>query len=132
MKYIPLLMLAVLLSNCRKSDETSCVAGPNGDVSIVVRASHNGTEIPNYGNHLDTAFVKYGTTTNPGTDPASYDTYFVGEPGEDHIHCEELKCGSYYIYRVAFDSVTNTRYTGGLGVSFTQIGGEIDTTINVN
>lgn len=131
MKYIPFLLLAVLLCNCRKP-ETSCVAGTGGHVNIVVYASHNGTEIPNYGNHLDTAFIKFGTLTSPGTDPSQYDTYFVGEPGEDHVHCEDLKCGSYYIYRIAFDSITNTRYTGGVGVSFTKIGGEIDTTVNVN
>lgn len=124
--------LLALMASCSKKSDTQCVAGTGGKVAVVVFAKHNGVLIPNYESHPDTAFVKFNTTSSPGTNPSNYDTYFVGEGGEDHIHCEELKCGSYYIYRTAFDSVTNTRYTGGIGITVTQTSGEVDTTVVVN
>jgi len=130
MKYLPLLFFALLLANCRPS-ENSCVAGTGGHVNIVAYANHNGSGLLNYALHPYTAFIKFNTLASPGTDPSKYDTFFVGETGEDHIHCENLKCGSYYIYRIAFDSASNTRYTGGLGISFTETAGEIDTAITV-
>ena len=132
MKYlIAFIPLLFIMSNCRKS-ETQCVAGTGGHVNIVVYVNHNGNGILNYDSHPDTAFLKFNTLSSPGTAPANYDTFFVGEGGEDHIHCENLKCGSYFIYRTAFDSVSNSRYTGSLGISFTETAGEIDTVVNVN
>lgn len=126
-----LFFIAILASACRHSDDMTCMAGSGGDVEVVVYANHNGTNLINY-LHPDTAFVKYGTTTSPGNSPAIYDTYFVSEEFEDHIHVTHMKCGSYYIYRTAFDSVANKTYYGGLGITFSQTTGEIDTTIIVN
>ena len=131
MRSIPLLLLALMFLSCRPNS-TECIAGTGGHVNVVVYANHNSMGLLNYGNHIDTAFVKFNTLTAPGTDPGKYDTFFTGEPGENHIHCQNLKCGDYYIYRIAYDSVTNTRYTGGIGISFSMAGGEIDTTVNVN
>ena len=134
MKYSLLCGVAALtlMASCDKKKDTTCVAGTGGKVAIVTFAKHNGVTIPNYESHSDTAYVKFNTLTSPGTNPSAYDTYFVGEAGEDHIHCEDLKCGSYYIYRTAFDSATNTRYSGGIGVNVTQTTGEVDTAIAVN
>lgn len=125
-------LCALLIVSCKKkADSPSCTAGGGGNAEIVVYAAHNGTILINSAQHPDTAFMKYGTTVSPGTAPAAYDAYYVSEAGEDHIHVTHLTCGSYYIYRTAFDTTNNMRYTGGLGISFTQTGGEIDTTINV-
>jgi len=117
--------------SCKKSDNPTCTAGP-GNLEIVIFALHNGDTIRNAYLHLDTAWVKYGTTTSPGADMSLYDRYYVTEGGEDHIHLTNLSCGSYYIYRTAFDSSTNTRYTGDLGISVTKTSGEVDTVIHVN
>src|SRR2546423_233216 len=119
-------------SSCKKDEEPTCPAGAGGNVEIVVFAKHNGTLIINSLQHPDTAFVKYGTTTSPGINPIAYDTFYVSEENEDHIHLPGLKCGSYYIYRTAYDTTTHTRYTGGLGLSFTKTTGDVDTTIIVN
>lgn len=122
----------VTASSCKKKETETCAAGGGGNAQIVVFAAHNGVVLINSEQHPDTAYVKYGSATSPGTNPAAYDTYFVSEAGEDHIHLTHLKCGSYYVYRTAFDTTTGIRYTGGAGVSFTQTSGEVETTINVN
>lgn len=128
-------ILAVTVTSCNKKDDNpTCTAGSGGNVSIVVFAKHAGNTIINTEQHPDTAYVKYGATTSPGTNPALYDTYYVSEEGEDHIHLTNLKCGNYYVYRTAFDSTTTpgTRYTGGTAVSFTKTSGEVDVDIDVN
>jgi hypothetical protein len=110
----------------------SCLAGSGGQVMIIVYANHNGISLPNYYSHLDTAFVKFGTTSSPGPDPSNYNTYFVSEPGEDHIHCMGLKCGDYYIYRTAWDSVANISRYGGYGISFSDTTGDKIIHVTVN
>lgn len=131
-----LIIIAVVLiaDACKKKqdDTPTCTAGSGGNVTFVVYAKHGSTSIPNYYTHLDTAFVRYGTTSSPGTNPSNYNTYFVSEPGEDHIHCTGMKCGDYFIYRTAWDSVTNTRRYGGQGISFSETSGEKDLIISVN
>ena len=124
--------------SCRKDDDnnntttTQCVAGKDGSISVAVFAIHNGDTLLNYESHPDTAFVKFNSTTSPGTSPSNFDTYYVSEAGEDHIHCSKLKCGSYYIYRTAFDSVSNKTYSAGFSVTLANGSGNIDTFINVN
>ena len=132
--FAALLTISILISfaSCRKKDDPTCAAGSGGNVEIVVFAKHNGNIIFNSQQHPDTAFVKFGATSSPGTNPSAFDIYYVSEEGEDHIHLTSLHCGSYYIYRTAYDTTTNTRYTGGLGLNFTQTSGEVDTTITVN
>ena len=125
----------LLFSNCKKKDTTTtttCTAGSGGTIAIVAYAVHNGDTLINYGSHPDTAFVKYNTTTSPGTLPSNFDTYFVSDAGEDHVHCESLKCGDYYIYRTAFDSVANKVYRGGTSVNLAAGAIEKDVFITVN
>lgn len=122
----------VFISSCKKQEDPVCQAGSGGNVQIVAFAIHNGDTLINSEQHPDTAFVHYGSTTSPGTDPAAYDAFFVSEAGEDHIHLTHLSCGKYYIYRTAFDTVTQTRYTGGMGVEVTKTSGEVLAGINVN
>jgi len=133
--FLSVLCLAAV--SCHKKDNnnntgTQCVAGAGGNVTIVCYAKHNGVTLLNYDVHPDTAFIKYGATMLAGIGPSDCDTFFVGEAGEDHIHCKGLKCGIYYIYRTAYDSVANARYAGGISINITQTSGEIDTAINVN
>jgi hypothetical protein len=109
-----------------------CVAGSGGGDMIVIFARHGNTPIPNYFTHPDTAFVKFGTTISPGTDPENFDTLFLSEPGEDHIHCMGLKCGDYFIYRTAWDSVENVRRYGVYGISVSETSGEEIITVPVN
>jgi hypothetical protein len=40
----------------------------------------------------------------------------VGEAGEDHVHCEGLHAGTYFLYVTGFDSSINSRVTGGMSV----------------
>jgi hypothetical protein len=128
-------IIVILTANaCKHLPDTGppCVAGSGGSVTIVVYAKHGSTSIPNYYTHLDTAFVKFGTTNSPETKPVNFNTYYVGEPGEDHIHCYGLKCGDYYIYRTAWDSIENVRRYGGYGISIADTNGEKSVTVAVN
>ena len=130
-KSATILTVLIIISACKHKPESppACVAGSGGNVTVVAYATYNGISIPNYFTHLDTAFVKFGTTSSPGTKPANYDIYFVSEPGEDHIHCMGLKCGDYFIYRTAWDSIANVMRYGGYGIRFSETNG--DTIINV-
>jgi hypothetical protein len=131
--FIALITILLILNGCKhKPDIPPCLAGSGGSISIVAYATHNSIPIPNYYTHLDTAFVKFGTTSSQGLNPANYNKYYVGEPGEDHIHCYGLKCGDYYIYRTAWDSVENIRRYGGYGISIPDTSGEIVIIVDVN
>ncbi len=137
MKIFPvttIITVVIILNSCKHKVDAppACVAGSGGSVTIVVYANHGGTSIPNYFTHLDTAFVKFGTTSSPGTNPVNYNTYYVSDPGEDHIHCKGLKCGDYYIYRTAWDSIANVSRYGGYGISFSETSGDKDINVVVN
>jgi hypothetical protein len=124
---IPVLMVLVLMVNaCRHKEETPpvCIAGTGGNVTIVVYADHLGMPLLNFYSHPDTAFIRFGITVSPGTKPGDFSTYFVSEPGEDHIHCPGLKCGDYFIYRTAWDSVAGITRYGGYGISFSDTSGD--------
>jgi hypothetical protein len=126
----------LLVSSACKHDPTkpdsSCIAGHGGRVTIVVYANYGTTPLLNSVTHPDTAFIKFGTSEFPGKEPSFYDTAFIGEPGEDHIHCMGLKCGSYYIFRSAWDSAANISRYGGSGISFSDISGVKNLLIHVN
>jgi hypothetical protein len=115
-----------------KPEIAPCKAGTGGNLSIVVYATHGKISIPNYYTHLDTAYVKFGTSISPGTKPVNFDTYYVGEPGEDHIHCYGFTCGDYFIYRTAWDSISNVSWYGGYGFSLSDIDGGKNIIVDVN
>ena len=108
---IPAISIALLpeFSSC-------CKEGLNGDATIVVFPKENGVSIVNHSAYPDTVYVKFNAKDLPGLRASDYDTYFVGEVGEDHVHCEKLKCGDYYIFAAGLDTVSNTRVTGGMHV----------------
>jgi hypothetical protein len=133
-RFIIIITVVLIVNACKHNPDTAspCIAGTGGSLSIVAYASHGSISIPNYNTHLDTAFIKFGTLSSPGNNPANYDTYYVGEPGEDHIHCYGLKCGNYFIYRTAWDSLENVRRYGGSGISITDIEGGKSIIVAVN
>lgn len=130
-----LIATAVILAtfvNCKKKTTVPvCTAGTGGTMSIATFAVHNGDTMLNYEIHPDTAFIKFNATTSPGTSPSNYDTYFVSEAGEDHIHSNKLRCGDYFIYRTAYDSVANKTYHGTAVVSLSSTDTEKDIYITV-
>jgi hypothetical protein len=132
--YLVVIISGLILEGCKHNPDVPppCAAGPGGNVIIVVYAEHENTPLPNYYTHPDTAFVKFGTTASPGTHAENYDTYYMSEPGEDHIHCMGLQCGDYFIYRTAWDSVANVTRYGGYGISFSETTGDKEIHIAVN
>jgi hypothetical protein len=132
-RFINVIIVVIMVNACmHKPDIAPCKAGTGGNLSIVVYASYGSISIPNYFTHLDTAFVKFGTLISPGINPVNYDIYYVGDPGEDHIHCYGLQCGDYFIYRTAWDSVANVRRYGGYGINISEAEGGKSIIVAVN
>lgn len=102
-----LLSFVLFLFSCKK-------AGLGGKATLAVTVKHHDLVIMNHIGYPDTVFFKYNAKDLPGTAASDFDTYFVGEEGEDHVHCEELKPGNYYIYAVGFDTTISQRVTGGM------------------
>ena len=91
----------------------SCKEGLGGESTLVVYLKHHDDTIKNHVGWNDTVFVKYNTNDLPGTKPADFDTYFVGETGEDHVRIPGLKAGRYFLFGVGFDSLKSYRVVGG-------------------
>jgi len=102
-----LLLISVFIFSCKK-------AGVGGKATLVVFMKHHDKIIPNHIGYPDTVFIKFNTKELPGTSPSDFDTFFIGEVGEDHIHCEELKPGNYYLYGVGLDTTISQRVKGGM------------------
>jgi hypothetical protein len=99
----------VTISSCKK-------AGTGGNATLAVFPKHHGTPIPNQPNYPDSIFVKFNTEELPSNPTTNYDALFVGASPEDHIHCEGLKTGKYYLYCTGWDTTINQRVTGGMAV----------------
>lgn len=124
---------ALMSTSCKKKDD--CDAGTGGNVTVVAYLKHHTRLIANQPGHPDTVFVKFNTQDSPGSNPSSYDTYFVGEEGEDHVHLEGLQCGDYYFYATGLDTtldtIANPHVAGGTPFSFDNTSGELELDIAV-
>lgn len=127
------LSFSLMSTSCKKKDD--CEAGTGGNLTVVAYLKHHGRVIANQPGHPDTVFVKFNTQNSPGSSPSSYDTYFVGEEGEDHVHMEGLQCGDYYFYGVGqdttLDTIQNPHVVGGIPFSTDNTSGEVEFTIPV-
>ena len=113
---------------------TSCKkAGTDGDATLVVFAKHHGVTIPNHAGYVDSVYVKFNTQELPSNPTQNYDAVFVGEAGEDHIHCENLHTGKYYIFVTGWDTTINQRVSGGMAIKikYKQRKQEIDQDVAV-
>ena len=108
-KNLFLILSVMFITSCAKE-------GLGGDATLVVFLKHHGSIIKNHVGYPDTVFVKYNSKESPGITAANYDTYFIGEEGEDHVHCHNLKWGNYFIYGVGIDSAGPYAVMGGMAV----------------
>lgn len=119
-----LLSSILFLFSCNK-------AGTGGDATLVVYLKHHLMTIPNHIGYPDTVFVKFNAKELPGTTAADFDTYFIGEVGEDHVHCENLKPGTYYLFGVGMDTTISSRVAGGFSVKIKNSDSKKETDINL-
>lgn len=109
-KTIGFLALCILgFSACKK-------AGINGDATLIITAKHHGTVIVNQPNYPDSVYVKFDAKDLPSDPTHDYDALFVGQAGEDHVHCEGFHTGTYFLYVTGWDTTINQRVTGGMSV----------------
>ena len=116
MKTIKIIIKGLLLSVITCTVFSCAKEGTGGKATLVTFLKHHGKPIINHVGYPDTVFVKFNAKELTGTKPSDFDTYFVGEAGEDHVHCEELKWGDYYLYGVGYDSTILQRVSGGMAV----------------
>jgi hypothetical protein len=108
--------------------------GLGGEATIVVFMKHHGNIIKNHAGYPDTIFIKFKAVDLPGTTPDKFDTYFVGNVGEDNIHCKGLRAGEYFLFGVGMDSTGPYRVKGGaaIKIAWSQRKKEIDTDLAVS
>jgi hypothetical protein len=109
------LVIATLLMvfiSCKK-------AGTGGANTLVISPEHHGAPIKGA-----TAYLKFDTKEQPGTEDSDYDLVQIGEQKEDHIHVEGLKPGKYYIYCVGYDSTIFQTVRGGIPLTVKSKSGE--------
>lgn len=109
--FLAITLLAV--TSCKK-------AGTDGATTIVVFPQHHGRAIPNHQGYPDSVYVKFNATDLPSDPTHNYDAVFVGEIGEDHVHCDSLHTGKYYLYATGWDTTLNVptgeRVFGGMAI----------------
>lgn len=122
MKAQNLIILSVLISvtifSCK--DEDSCTAGTGGQLTITAFPKHHGADTKPLW-----AYVKFNTQDFPGTNPASYDLTIAGDTTENHIEIENVTCGDYYLYMLAFDLGLGDTVVGGIPYSTEETSGEV-------
>src|ERR1041385_7382098 len=79
-------------------------AGTDGDATLVVFPQHHGRTIPNHTGYPDSVYVKFNAQELPTNPTQNFDVVFVGEVGEDHVHCEHLHTGNYFLYATGWDT----------------------------
>ena len=114
----------LLLFSCRNG-------GLGGDVILTVYPEHHGVSIHNCIGYPDTVFLKFDTDDFPGTKPSDYDTYFVGTPRENFVHCHGLKPGKYFVYATGMDSAGPYRVMGGMPLKIKYSERKDEITLNV-
>ena len=138
-----LLLLSVLIiilcnTSCKKNEEEqviikqdTCVAGTPGNLTIKVTLQHHEHTLVNLKNYRDTIYVKYNTQEYQGSDPAAYDTTYIGEYQDSFVRLTNLKCGKYYLFAVGMESTHFVRVYGGIPYSTELKEGEVNVTIPV-
>jgi hypothetical protein len=107
-----LMALTFVIFSCKK-------AGTGGANTLVISPEHHGSPIKGA-----TAYLKFDTKEQPGTEASDYDLIEIGEQKEDHIHVEGLKPGKYYIYCVGYDSTIFQIVKGGIPLTVKSKSGE--------
>ena len=106
-RFLVVIFFLLFIFSCSKP-------GTGGNATLVIFPQHHGRAINNHVGYSDTVFLKFGVKELPGLKASDYDTYFVGNGREDHVHCTGLKAGQYYIFCVGYDSTILSRVAGGI------------------
>src|SRR6266446_7931151 len=105
-----LIIAGVTLAVQSCKDKNNCHAGKGGNLTIVAFPQHHVVmPIISRSNYPDTVFVKFNTQDQPGTNLSDYETFYVGEVGENHVHLNGLKCGDYFFYAVGYDTTLSVK-----------------------
>lgn len=130
--YLSVFLLGIFtLSSCIK-DESSCIAKKsNGGINVNVYPVYNGKPVVSRKAYRDTAYIKYGVSSNPGTSLSKYDIKLVAPEGSHFVNISKLNCGTYYFFVACQDSATGQRLTGGTSLITDKIVGNFDIVVPV-
>lgn len=105
--------LATLFTSCVKDDKSCIAARGGGSNVVIIKPVYNGLTFSANDNVVDTVFIKYGTSTFPGTNTKKYDEFIVSIEDRNHVALRRLTCGVFYFWVVSQDTTTGNRITGG-------------------
>lgn len=108
-KILTCIVVIISYSACTKP-------GTGGTTTVVCYLKHHIMLIANDSIQPNVVYVKFGAKDLPADPTNDYDIKFIGEPGEDHVHVEDLKPGQYYFYAVGFDAGISQVVKGGLSL----------------
>ena len=97
-------ILSATFSSCHKE-------GIGGKSSVSGLVKHHSAPIPNC-----VVYIKYGTTSFPGTNVANYDEHVTAD-GNAHYQIKDLRRGDYYLYGVGYDASIMGTVSGGIAVT---------------
>ena len=109
-KYHLFFVLACVTFSCKKES----VNTTTGNITLNITALHH-----NWPVHFLDVYLKYDTTSWPGTDPTLYDA--VTQTGQNgNCSFDKLYTGTYYIYATGYDPAVDTTVIGYLPVVITR------------
>lgn len=116
----------IFFSACKKKEENKCTGGSGGSLTIVAFPKHHGAYT-----QARWVYVKYNTLRFQGINASDYDLQIEADSSANYIKIENVKCGDYYIYMLAFDSVVNHAVSGGVAFRAEQTTGEVNADVPV-
>jgi hypothetical protein len=124
--------LLLATSSCTKSSsddmtDQPCLAGSNGDLTIVASPTHHGA----YAKALN-AYIKFNAQDYPGNSPADYDLVVSGNLTDNKFYFRNMNCGNYYVYAEAIDTNTHDTLRGGIPIQPMLLSGEFDIILHVS
>lgn len=111
-----LLFSGLFILSCKKKEDPApgCTAGTGGSINLHIALMHHAALIPNYQSRPDTVWIKYCQSGWNDSTP-TYDTHFIGVPGEDSVFINGMKPGQYFFRGSGYDSTIFLEVHGGTG-----------------
>lgn len=121
----------IFSASCNKDDKYCIASRGSGGNRVIITPVFNGKALSADDDFTDTVYVKYGTTTFPGTNVAKYDDKLISIEDRSYVDIRKLSCGVFYFWVVTRDSITGNRLTGGASFITDQTNGTFNISVPV-
>lgn len=128
---LTLALVATIVTSCKKSEEVTCIAGNNGNVSVKIIPTIDGAAVTSTAGNPVKVYIAFNTTSMPGTAENNYQRTVKAKSNETSVACGNLKCGIYYFYVTQVDEGTGDTYSGGVQFVTDNPDGAFDLSISL-